>query len=149
MLQGIEIRFLAPGDYAQWRALWEGYCRFYEATLEEEVSVQTWNRLLDPGVEMFCRVAVEGERLAGFAHCVVHPATWVVAPSCYLEDLYTEPSFRRRGIARALLDDVLGVCRERRYSRLYWHTHRDNATARGLYEQYIAADAFVRYRIGL
>ncbi len=144
------IRHLQPEDHADWRLRWKEYCDFYETTLDEGVSVNTWNRLLDPADRsMFARVAVTGERLVGFAHCVVHPATWVSEPTCYLEDLYVEPGHRGLGLGRMLLDDLLALCRQRNYARLYWHTHDHNATARKLYDSYTPADEFVRYRIVL
>jgi GNAT superfamily N-acetyltransferase len=145
----VNIRPMLPEDYEAWRGLWRAYCDFYEAEVSEEVSIQTWNRLMDPGVEMFAYVAEVAGAVAGFAHCVVHHATWVIAPSCYLEDLFTHPDYRRQGIARAMMERLLETCRARGYSRLYWHTHQDNARARALYEQYVPADAFVRYRICL
>ncbi len=149
MAASIQTRPLAPEDYTVWRELWQRYCDFYQVQLPEEVSIHTWNRLMDPEVEMFAMVAeVEGQ-VAGFAHCVVHPATWVIAPSCYLEDLYTRPEFRKQGVGRALMDALISRCRARGCSRLYWHTHADNATARALYDQYVPADPFVRYRITL
>ncbi len=144
------VRDLAPDDYAVWRQLWKQYCDFYETTLDESVTVNTWNRLLDPADNsMFARVAVVEGSVAGFAHCVVHPATWVSEPSCYLEDLYVTPECRGLGHGRALLDDLLALCRERKYARIYWHTHDHNATARKLYDTYTPADDFVRYRIVL
>lgn len=144
------IRDLEPEDYRAWRVLWDGYCQFYGVALDESVSVNTWNRLLDPcDSVMFARIAVCDSQPCGFAHCVVHPATWVSEPCCYLEDLYVSPSSRRQGIARALLDDLISRCKARGYARLYWHTHSDNVMARALYDSYQPADDFVRYRIVL
>ena len=145
--EAVSVRDLAPQDYPAWRALWDGYCQFYETSVPEDTTIHTWNRLLDPGVDMFARVALlDGEPVA-FVHCVVHPATWVVAPTCYLEDLYTHPDHRGKGLGRALIEDVLALCRQRNYARLYWHTDRGNTTARKLYDQFVPADDFVRYRI--
>ena len=144
------IRDLEPGDYRAWRLLWDGYCRFYGVALDESVSVNTWNRLLDPGdITLFARIAVRDDQPCGFAHCVVHPATWVSEPCCYLEDLYVSADARGNGIGRALMTDLLATCKARRYARIYWHTHHDNHVARALYDSFQPADDFVRYRIVL
>ena len=37
--------------------------------------------------------------------------------------------------------------RERGWSRLYWHTRASNETARRLYDKFVNADDFVRYRM--
>jgi GNAT superfamily N-acetyltransferase len=141
------IRSVLPGDEAAWRRLWRGYCDFYEAHLPEEVTARTWKRILDPDSAIMCIVAeVDGE-VRGFAHCVVHENTWETQPVCYLEDLYVLPSMRGRGVGRALLEWLRNAMRAEGWARLYWTTHRANAAARRLYDQFAQADDFVRYVI--
>jgi len=141
------LRGLAPGDEADWRRLWAGYNRFYETEIPPETTAVTWRRLHEPGSGMFARVAVVGGSVAGFAQCVVHPCTWTVKSVCYLEDLFVDPDARAAGVGRALLEDLVALSREKDWGRLYWLTRRDNAAARGLYDHYVGADDFVRYRI--
>jgi len=50
-------------------------------------------------------------------------------------------------VGRALIDDLITLARNKGWSRLYWHTHAGNETARKLYDTYTQADDFVRYRI--
>jgi GNAT superfamily N-acetyltransferase len=141
------IRSVLPGDEAAWRRLWRGYCDFYDVTLSEEVTGRTWKRILDPDSAIMCIVAeVEGQ-VYGFAHCVVHENTWETQAVCYLEDLYVVPSARSRGVGRALLEWLRNAMRAEGWARLYWTTHRDNAGARRLYDQFAQADDFVRYVI--
>jgi GNAT superfamily N-acetyltransferase len=80
---------------------------------------------------------------------VIHPGSWTLQPICYLEDLFVDPQARGRGIGRALIDDLVALARARGWSRLYWHTKASNETARRLYDRYVAADDFVRYRLFL
>ncbi|MEZ4389027.1 MAG: GNAT family N-acetyltransferase [Candidatus Krumholzibacteriia bacterium] len=49
---------------------------------------------------------------------------WVV-------NMFTEPAHRRRGLARRLLDTIVGWCREEKMVHLYLHASRDG---RPLYE---------------
>ena len=85
----------------------------------------------------------------GFALYLSHGSTWVIGEDCYLEDLCVTGTARGRGIGRALIDDLISLCRQNGWPRLYWHTHETNATARRLYNRYSQADGFVRYRIPL
>lgn len=141
----LSIRPAAAGDEAAWRALWRGYCNFYESTVSEEVTAFTWRRILDAASPVSCAVAQAGGRVVGFANYVVHENTWEMKPVCYLEDLFTSPEARGTGAGKALIGWLQdGLAREG-WSRLYWVTHRDNATARRLYDRFSKADEFVRY----
>ncbi len=139
------IRSLLPSDEPAWRRLWQGYCDFYGMRLPEAVTQRTWSRILDPDSAISCVIAELDGRVVGFAHCVVHEATWETQPVCYLEDLYVDAAVRRRGVAAALLDWLRGAMRAEGWARLYWVTRRDNAAARALYERYVGVDDVVRY----
>ena len=143
------IRDPRPEDEAAWRRLWSGYVAFYESEVSDEVTAATWQRLLTPGSGMFGRIAEWRGAVAGFTVCVLHPGSWTLTPTCYLEDLFVDPETRGHGIGRALIEDLLTIARERGWSRLYWHTRQSNAVARRLYDKFAEADDFVRYRLSL
>jgi GNAT superfamily N-acetyltransferase len=142
------IRDPRPDDEQQWRRLWSGYGAFYNAIIPEDVTRATWRRMRDDTSSVFGRVAVRGDRLLGFAVCVVHEATWKLTPICYLEDLFVDPAVRGAGVGRALLDDLIGRARQQGWPRLYWHTQAGNP-ARRLYDHYVRADDFVRYQLAI
>ncbi len=148
MSDTITIRDATPADEADWRRLWAGYNAFYETVVPAEVTSRTWQRILDPGSAIVSRIAEHDGRVAGFTNHVVHEGTWVIGPICYLEDLFVDPSLRRKGIGRRLIDDLVTRGKERGWSRLYWVT-RHNNPARNLYDQFIKADDFVRYQLTL
>jgi GNAT superfamily N-acetyltransferase len=54
---------------------------------------------------------------------------------------------RGRGLGRALIEDLIALGRARGWSRLYWHTRQGNATARRVYDRFVKADDFVRYKM--
>ena len=83
----------------------------------------------------------------GFALCLLHEATWVKEPVCYLEDLFLDEAARGKGIGKALLDDLVEKAKANGWARLYWHTDEGNETARRLYDKYTEADGHVRYRM--
>ncbi|PPJ48128.1 N-acetyltransferase [Rhizobium sp. KAs_5_22] len=145
----IEIRYAEPADEVAWRRLWKGYLTFYKVDLPEEITNRTWARILDPSSRVAMRVALVGDQMAGFAIHHFHDSTWALTPDCYLEDLYLDEKFRGRGLGRALIDDLIALAMQKGWSRLYWHTNHDNATARKLYDTYAKEDGHVRYRMAL
>ena len=142
------FRPVQTDDKAQWLALWKGYTEFYASQIPDEVTERTWARMHDSASPMFCRVAVVDGVVAGFALCVLHEGTWVTSPICYLEDLFVDPVFRGKGVARQLIQFVLNEAKEQGWSRFYWHTLIHNP-ARKLYDEFVAADDFVRYSVTL
>jgi len=45
----VKVRPLQAGDYNEWLVLWRGYLEFYETSITDDVTAETWRRLLDPG----------------------------------------------------------------------------------------------------
>ena len=142
----ISIRDPQPADESPWRELWAGYNTFYETVLPEAVTARTWQRMLDPASPVFGRLAVADDFVAGFSICVLHEGTWVIAPVCYLEDLFVAAKFRGQGLGRMLVADLVQHARMKGWSRLYWHTRNSNP-ARRLYDEFTKADDFVRYKM--
>lgn len=143
------IRAASPEDENCWRKLWDDYTAFYQVTVAPDVTDSVWSRIFDPASSLFVRVAEVNGEVQGFALCLTHEATWVKEPSCYLEDLFLDASMRGKGVGRAMMDDLVALCRKNGWSRLYWHTHENNTTARKLYDQYVKADGHIRYRVSL
>lgn len=141
------IRNPVPADEAAWRRLWAGYLAFYETNVPGEVTTETWRRMLDPRSGLIARLADEDGRVRGFSISILHPGTWTTAPICYLEDLFVDPDFRGQGLGKRLIDDLVALARANGWSRLYWHTRASNAAARRLYDRFVEADDFVRYRL--
>lgn len=140
-----EVRVVSAGDEEVWRTLWDGYCAFYETVVPPEVTAATWRRLLDPDWPVEGFVAERDGELVGFVNCVLHPSTWGLADTCYLEDLFVSPDARGSGAGRALIEAVRERARSRGWDKVYWHTRRGNAPARALYDSFGVADDFVRY----
>ncbi|HEY9685083.1 MAG TPA: GNAT family N-acetyltransferase [Oculatellaceae cyanobacterium] len=140
------VRPLEAGDEAAWRSHWRDYCEFYKQSIPEEVTKNTWERILasDPALNGLAVLDAE-EKLQGFAHYVLHPGTWSPKTLCYLEDLFVSPLVRGAGFGRALIDHLLSLAHRNDWDRLYWMTESANATARRLYDRYTESDGFVRY----
>ena len=145
-----KIRRIEARDEARWRALWDGYCRFYERDLSGPVTEHTWKRIMDAAVPMHAIVAERpGDGVIGIANYVIHENTWTLTPVCYLEDLYVDAALRAEGVGKKLIDWLVAECKARGWSRLYWNTKETNYRARGLYDKYTPHSGFVRYVIDI
>ena len=145
----VEIRSATPQDQTAFLNLWQQYLAFYKVDLAPQVTTATWARLMDPTSPVKARLAVLDGQVQGFAIHMHHPSTWVATADCYLEDLFVTDTARGTGLGRALLDDLITLARAKGWSRLYWHTNEGNSRARALYDQYVASDGHIRYRMGL
>jgi GNAT superfamily N-acetyltransferase len=143
------IRPVAAGDFDQWLPLWDAYNAFYgrsgPTALPRSVSESTWKRFLDPAEPVHALVADREAQVLGIAHYLFHASTTSVEPVCYLQDLLTTELERGRGVGRALIEGVAERAAAAGATRLYWHTHTTNATARRLYDQVATETGFLVY----
>jgi len=81
-------------------------------------------------------VAETGGRTIGFALFFHNYSTFRTAPGLYLEDLFVEPAYRRRGVGTTLLAHVARLAVERGCARLEWAVLDWNAPAIAFYERH-------------
>ena len=62
-----------------------------------------------------------------------------------MQDLFTAPECRGRGVARALIESVYTLAREEGVTRVYWQTHESNAAGRLLYDKVARHMGFIVY----
>lgn len=146
----MNVRPIAREDYEQWLPLWEGYNAFYgrsgPTALAPEITAMTWSRFFDAYEPVFALVADVDGRLAGIAHYLFHRSTTAIAPSCYLQDLFTAEAARGQGIGTALIRGVCDSAKTAGCGRVYWQTHETNITAQRLYDQVAQRSGFIVYR---
>jgi GNAT superfamily N-acetyltransferase len=144
------IRFAARTDFSQWLPLWQGYNTFYgrsgATALPDEITHTTWTRFFDAYEPVHAMVAEHEGRLVGLVHYLFHRSTISIAPTCYLQDLFTDASTRGQGVGRALINAVYQQATLAGLSRVYWQTHETNSTAMKLYDQVAERSGFVVYR---
>ncbi|MGC3984435.1 MAG: GNAT family N-acetyltransferase [Pseudorhodoferax sp.] len=146
----VQLRPLAAADHAAWLPLWRGYQSFYQVALGEALDARTWQRLLDPAEPMHAIGAFDAAgRLLGIVHCILHRSTWTEGPYCYLQDLFTVPAARGRGVGRALIEAVYAHAAAQGASRVWWLTHESNAPGRLLYDRVAQNAGFIQYRKSL
>jgi GNAT superfamily N-acetyltransferase len=140
----LTIETLQQGDRDAWERLFRGYIAFYERSLPDEEYERAWQRL-QAATEIHALGAYDDCELVGITHFLTHPHT-NNADVCYLQDLFTDPATRGRGVARALIEQVAVWARERGCSQLYWRTHETNTTARALYDKVAENRGFIVYQ---
>jgi GNAT superfamily N-acetyltransferase len=149
MQPSILVRPVREADYAAWKPLWDGYNAFYgrqgDTALPDEITQTTWQRFLDPGEPVFALVAELGGQIAGLTHYLFHRSTTQIQPVCYLQDLFTLPAERGRGVGRSLIEAVYDQAKTVGSKRVYWQTQESNAAGRLLYDKVAKHLGFIVY----
>lgn len=128
-----QIRSLLKSDYASWLPLWHQYLA-YHGIWPEDAPAETWPRLMDASEPMHAIGAFTGTRLEGIAHFIYHRHTWSRADSCFLSDVFTLPDARRRGVARALVEEVFARAANAGADNVYGTTLAGNEGSHKLYK---------------
>jgi GNAT superfamily N-acetyltransferase len=139
----IEVGPLKPGDHAQWELLARAYKEFYRTPTTLAEFDAAWQRVMEDQRVHGLAARLDG-RLVGIAHYILHASTWA-ENVCYLQDLFTHPDARGKGVARALIAAVAQEARKAGAARYYWLTQDHNKTARALYDQVAKHNGFIRY----
>lgn len=157
------VRALRADEKEKWWPLWRGYQQFYGVEIPDEVSDLTWARFHDSSEPMHAmgafaageagasgagEAAADGDRprLLGIVHYVFHRSCWTAGPYCYLQDLFTVPEARGRGVGRALIEAVYQRAAEAGASRVWWLTQETNYAGRMLYDRVADRPGFIQYR---
>ena len=142
----ITVGGLEAEDRAAWEEQFAGYHAFYgRPSWPRENYDEAWRRFEQDDQIHALGARVDG-RLVGIVHFLVHPST-SSADVCYLQDLFTAPEARGKGVGRALIAEVERWAREQGCARVYWLTQSSNETARRLYDQVAENRGFIQYLI--
>ncbi|WP_134678988.1 GNAT family N-acetyltransferase [Paracoccus ravus] len=141
------IRELCPDDRAGWQRLYQGYQAFYGfADRPAEFYDKAFARLMsDDACDFHAFVGEQDGELLGLVHYVFHPNLWRDEGVCYLQDLFTAPEARRRGVARSLIEAVYAAADKAGVPSVYWLTAEDNYAGRVLYDRVAVKSPFIRY----
>ncbi|WP_049979777.1 GNAT family N-acetyltransferase [Halolamina rubra] len=141
----MEIRPLREAEAAAFvEALWLPYAESladhdpYGGLVDEPVADATEHRRERVrGDDTFDRVAVVDDELVGYVAGDHRPAPPVVrhGDTAHVNELFVRPAYRRQGIADALLADAEAWAEQRDCVYVTLHVHRENESARALYEQ--------------
>lgn len=147
--QSVEIRPLAASDEAAWKALWLSYAEESGETPTEAEIGRAWSNLMEPDIPLYGLTADAARCLAAFLLYAPIPYPWDSGSACYLVDISVARDFRRRGIARALIEALTDIGRRQGWRHIFWMAQRDNSGARRLYDEIAVESDLIRYDIPL
>jgi GNAT superfamily N-acetyltransferase len=130
----VNVRPAEPRDADAVLALMEGLTRPAVADDPQPQRDVFFAHVDHADAEVFV-VEFDGQ-VAGAASFWVQPRLNWTTPQAWIPDLFVDPSFRRRGAARALLDACAAEARRRGCHRLVLESGHHRAEAHQLYESY-------------
>ncbi len=143
------VRPIQQTDFEAWKPLWDGYNAFYgrhgDTALAPAITEATWQRFFDPAEPVFALVAELDGQLLGLTHYLYHRSTTRIELTCYLQDLFTAPAARGKGVGRGLIQAVYQQAKTAGITRVYWQTHETNAAGRLLYDKVAQHMGFIVY----
>ena len=142
----LEIRELQADDFEEWHRLWNGYLQYYETDLPEAIKQTAFERLRDPLTKVHGRLAVLDGAPVGLVHYIYHDHMWRPEGVCYLQDLYSDPQIRGKGIGRALIETVYAEAETAGSPYVYWLTQDFNEAGRRLYDKVGTHTPFIKYQ---
>jgi GNAT superfamily N-acetyltransferase len=139
------IRPAGPLDEIAWTRLFTGYRDFYRLTADETVVKRVWSWILDPHHETHSIVAEFNGVVIGIAdyRTFARPSTGTAG--VWLDDLFTDPEHRGRGVGRSLIEYLQDSAQQHGYSIVRWITAEDNRKARQLYDTLAIRTNWVTY----
>jgi GNAT superfamily N-acetyltransferase len=141
----VVVRAAAPGDREAWGRLFAAYRAFYECEPSEEIVDRVWGWIHDEAHELHALVAeVDGE-VVGMAHHRLYTRPSEGETGLYLDDLFTAPEARGRGVGRALIGRLAELAREAGAAKVRWMTAEDNHTAQRLYDDVAERTTWLTY----
>jgi GNAT superfamily N-acetyltransferase len=86
-----------------------------------------------------CILAERDGQVLGFTLFFPNYSTWRGQPGIWIEEIYVRPAFRGQGVARALLERVVALARQRGCGRVDFSVLNWNELAHGFYRRLGAA----------
>ncbi len=131
------IETVNDGNFEKVIPLIGQYQKFYRQVPDEARNRRFFGQFVGghhPMASLFVASGEKGEPL-GFATLYFLPSSLTARTICILNDLYTIPEVRGRGIARQMVEHCREYGRRRGFSSLDWQTEQSNATAQRLYDK--------------
>jgi ribosomal protein S18 acetylase RimI-like enzyme len=139
---GIEIRRVKPGDQMLFDRVAEDV---FDHAIDPKILVEY---LAEPNHHLV--VAIHEGAVIGQCAAVVHKHPDLRPTELYIDEVGVAPSYRRRGIARQMLDTMFAHGRALGCEEVWVGTENDNIAARNLYaSRSEESEEFVMYEFKL
>lgn len=141
----LRIRPVAQDDRVAWAALFRGYRDFYALAPDDAVIETVWHWLMDPSHELEALVAERDGALVGIAHWRLFARPSRGGTAIFLDDLFTAPEARGRGIGRSLIGRLQEIAAREGLLEVRWITSETNTDAQRLYDRVAERVPFFTY----
>lgn len=141
----VQLRPVLPSDRAPWESLFRGYRDFYALDPDDAVVSTVWQWLLDPEHELNGLVAVSAGEPVALAHWRRFARPSRGGTAIFLDDLFTAPQYRGRGIGAALIARLRETAAEEGLLEVRWITAESNLGAQRLYDRVAQRAPFYTY----
>ena len=142
----VRVRPVRATDADAWQDLYAGYRAFYRLPDDAGAVRTTWGWVSTGAHGLTGLVAEDANgRLLGLADLRRFARPSSATTGLYLDDLFTAPDARGRGVATALLHAAAATAAAEGASVVRWITAEDNATARAVYDRVATATPWVTY----
>jgi GNAT superfamily N-acetyltransferase len=142
----VHVRQVVPRDEPQWSVLHAGYRSFYKLPADDGVVATTWQWVEAGAHGLIGLVATDADgMLLGLANLRRFARPSMAGLGLYLDDLFTSPESRGRGVATALLREAGTVASKEGANVVRWITASDNQAARSVYNRVANATPWVTY----
>ncbi len=146
----MQVRIATPEDEAAVCRLWTMLLKFYKKNASSEVLMRSFRFAVDhPHKVLIFIILIEGVVTGTASLHLGHYSTWNDNFYGHVEDVIIDPAYRGKGLAVALLEEVLQVAREQKLSRVELNALNDNYPARRLYEKLGFTTDSVAYELAL
>ena len=141
------IRNLDKSDFNGWCYLYKSYANFYKVPMNNEILDTLWGWIQDKNhiVNGIC-FELEG-KIVGIAHYRTMPRPIKGQYVGFLDDLFVEPDFRRKKIAKKLIAHLKSLTKTNNWSGIRWITHSSNENAKKLYDKIANNTGFELYEL--
>lgn len=141
------VRHAVAADHERWTALFDHYRHAGHLAPDRQVSDRVWAWTQDPVHPVSALIAADGDEVVGFAHYRRFPRPINGDEGLYLDDLFTRPAARGRGVAKAMIDHLADEVHQGRFAVLRWTSRPDNHAARGLYDRIAQRAESITYNL--
>lgn len=145
----IEVRPVRDGDFFAWLDLYSRYAEFYNTPLTDQRALVLWSWLTDPEHEESGLVAVDGDRIVGFANIREFARPLEGDRGLYIDDLYVLQEERSKGVGHRLIETVRSIAAQHHLGVVQWITASDNVDAQRVYDSVASRTSWITYEIDL
>nr|WP_181057816.1 MULTISPECIES: GNAT family N-acetyltransferase [unclassified Pseudoclavibacter] len=131
-------------DRVAWSEMFDSYRQTAGYSPDASINEVVWS-WIHADLALQAIVVEDDEGLLGFAHYRRFPRPILGDAGIYLDDLFTRPEARGRGVARMMLSHLAAQLETGAFSVLRWTTKPGNDPARRLYEQFGALSESITY----